>query len=79
MVVGVNYNGVWVLFGVLVFMFDVYKNDFYVVGFDVFGVVWVVGKDVKNWKVGDEVVVYCNMIDGDDEECNGGDFMYLNM
>ena len=76
MAAGVNYNGVWASRGVPVSMFDVHKNDFHVAGSDASGVVWAVGSDVKNWKVGDEVVVHCNMTDGDDEQCNGGDPMY---
>jgi len=34
-----------------------------------------VGENVKRWKVGDEVIIHCNMDDGDDEECNGGEPM----
>ncbi len=76
MAAGVNYNGVWASRGVPVSMFDVHGNDFHVAGSDASGVVWAVGSDVTNWKVGDEVVVHCNMTGGDDEECNGGDPMY---
>jgi crotonyl-CoA carboxylase/reductase len=32
---------------------------------------------VKRWKCGDEVSFHCNQDDGDDEECNGGDPMFL--
>ena len=76
MAAGVNYNGVWASRGVPVSMFDVHGNDFHVAGSDASGVVWAVGSDVTNWKVGDEVVIHCNMTGGDDEECNGGDPMY---
>lgn len=78
MAAGVNYNGVWASRGVPVSMFDVHGNDFHVAGSDASGIVWAVGSDVTNWKVGDEVVVHCNMTGGDDEECNGGDPMYSN-
>lgn len=76
MAAGVNYNGVWASRGVPVSMFDVHKNDFHVAGSDASGVIWAVGSDVTNWKVGDEVVIHCNQTGGDDEECNGGDPMY---
>ena len=75
MAAGVNYNGIWASLGTPVSMFDVHKGDFHIAGSDASGIVWAVGSKVKNWKVGDEVVIHCNQDDGDDEECNGGDPM----
>ena len=51
-------------------------RDFHIAGSDASGIVWAVGDKVKNWKVGDEVVIHCNQDDGDDEHCNGGDPMF---
>ena len=75
MAAGVNYNGVWAGLGVPISPFDVHKAPFHIAGSDASGIVWAVGSKVKNWKVGDEVVIHCNQDDGDDEECNGGDPM----
>ena len=58
------------------FPFDGHGADYHIAGSDASGIVWVVGDKVRNWKVGDEVVIHCNQDDGDDEECNGGDPMY---
>ena len=76
MAAGVNYNGVWAGLGLPISPFDVHKADYHIAGSDASGIVWAVGSKVKNWKVGDEVVIHCNQDDGDDEECNGGDPMY---
>ena len=76
MAAGVNYNGVWAGLGVPISPFDVHKADYHIAGSDASGIVWAVGEKVKNWKVGDEVVIHCNQDDGDDEECNGGDPMF---
>jgi crotonyl-CoA carboxylase/reductase len=54
----------------------VHKQDLHIAGSDASGIVWAVGKKVKRWSVGDEVVIHCNQDDGDDEECNGGDPMF---
>ena len=70
MAAGVNYNGVWASLGKPVSPFD-----FHIAGSDASGIIWAVGPNVKRWKVGDEVVIHCNQVDGDDEECNGGDPM----
>ncbi|WP_299353935.1 crotonyl-CoA carboxylase/reductase [uncultured Shimia sp.] len=76
MAAGVNYNGVWAGLGQPISPFDVHGQDFHIAGSDASGIVWKVGDKVKNWKVGDEVVIHCNQDDGDDEECNGGDPMF---
>ncbi|MEX2010032.1 MAG: alcohol dehydrogenase catalytic domain-containing protein, partial [Dongiaceae bacterium] len=76
MAAGVNYNGVWAGLGKPISPFDVHKAPFHIAGSDASGIVWKVGRRVKRWKVGDEVVVHCNQDDGDDEECNGGDPMF---
>ncbi|MBK5933740.1 crotonyl-CoA carboxylase/reductase [Rhodovulum imhoffii] len=76
MAAGVNYNGIWAGLGVPISPFDGHGADYHIAGSDASGIVWAVGDKVKNWKVGDEVVIHCNQDDGDDEECNGGDPMF---
>jgi crotonyl-CoA carboxylase/reductase len=76
MAAGVNYNGVWAALGEPMSVLDVHKQPYHIAGSDASGIVWAVGRKVRNWKVGDEVVVHCNQDDGDDEECNGGDPMF---
>ena len=76
MAAGVNYNGVWAGLGEPISVLDVHKHPYHIAGSDAAGIVWAVGRKVKNWKVGDEVVIHCNQDDGDDEECNGGDPMF---
>jgi crotonyl-CoA carboxylase/reductase len=71
MAAGVNYNNVWAAMGIPI---DVIQNrikkgekePFHIGGSDASGVVWAVGKDVKNVKVGDDVVVHCGMWNHDD-------------
>ncbi len=77
MAAGVNYNNVWAAMGIPI---DVIKNrqkkgekeDFHIGGSDASGVVWKVGKDVTNVKVGDEVVVHCGMWNHDDPWVTAG-------
>ena len=78
MAAGVNYNGVWAGLGVPISPFDGHGAPYHIAGSDASGIVWAVGDKVRNWKVGDEVVIHCNQDDGDDEECNGGDPKYSN-
>ncbi len=75
MAAGVNYNGVWAALGQPISPFKVHGADYHIAGSDASGIVYAVGSKVRNWKVGDEVVIHCNQDDGDDEECNGGDPM----
>ncbi|MCP5371032.1 MAG: crotonyl-CoA carboxylase/reductase [Hyphomicrobiales bacterium] len=72
---GVNYNGVWAGLGIPISPFDYHKAEYHIAGSDAAGIVYKVGSKVTRWKVGDEVVVHCNQVSGDDEECNGGDPM----
>jgi crotonyl-CoA carboxylase/reductase len=75
MAAGVNYNGVWAALGHPVSPLDFHDHPFHIAGSDAAGIVWAVGSNVRNWRVGDEVVAHCCQVDGDDEECNGGDPM----
>ncbi|MBK7535182.1 MAG: crotonyl-CoA carboxylase/reductase [Myxococcales bacterium] len=77
MAAGVNYNNVWAAMGIPV---DVIKArqkkgepyDFHIGGSDASGVVWKVGSDVQNVKVGDDVVVHCGQWDADDPHVLAG-------
>ncbi|WP_035467488.1 crotonyl-CoA carboxylase/reductase [Burkholderia sp. WSM2232] len=75
MAAGVNYNGVWAAMGQPFSVLDLHKDPYHIAGSDASGIVWAVGRNVRRWKVGDEVVAHCSQVDGDDEECNGGDPM----
>ncbi len=61
---GINYNNVWAGLGIPVNVIAARnkqgeKEDFHIGGSDASGIVYKVGKDVTNVKVGDEVVVHC--------------------
>ncbi len=82
MAAGVNYNNVWAGLGVPI---DVIKirnkagepEEFHIGGSDASGIVYKIGKDVTNVKVGDEVVVHCGIWDRNgDFKKKGTDPMY---
>lgn len=83
MAAGVNYNNVWAALGIPVNVIGARnkageKEEFHIGGSDASGVVWKVGKNVKNVKVGDEVVIHCGMWDIHDPAIkNGTDPMYI--
>jgi len=65
---GVNYNNVWAGLGIPVNVIKARNRrgeaeDFHIGGSDASGIVYKIGKDVTNVKVGDEVVVHCGMWD----------------
>lgn len=64
MAAGVNYNNVWAALGSPVDTIAARNKsgepeDFHIGGSDASGIVWAAGANVKNVKVGDEVVVHC--------------------
>jgi crotonyl-CoA carboxylase/reductase len=77
MAAGVNFNNVWAARGIPV---DVTKTqarwgeptDFHIVGSDASGVVYAVGTEVTNVKVGDRVVVHAGQWDPEDPWVSGG-------
>ncbi|MCC6157495.1 MAG: crotonyl-CoA carboxylase/reductase [Deltaproteobacteria bacterium] len=68
MAAGVNYNNVWAALGIPVNVIGARNKagepePFHIGGSDASGVVYKIGKDVKNVKVGDEVVIHCGTWD----------------
>lgn len=68
---GINYNNVWAALGYPVDVIaDRQKKgeteDFHAGGSDCSGIVWQVGTEVNDWKVGDEVVVHSGWWQPDD-------------
>lgn len=60
MAAGVNYNAIWAGLGEPVNILESHGLPFHIAGSDASGVVWKVGANVRQWKVGDEVVIHCN-------------------
>lgn len=73
MAAGVNFNGVWAALGRPISPIALHGHAVHVAGSDAAGIVWQVGRNVSRWRPGDQVVVQCAQVDGNDEECNGGD------
>jgi crotonyl-CoA carboxylase/reductase len=77
MAAGVNFNNVWAARGIPV---DVTKTqarwgeptDFHIVGSDASGIVYAVGSEVTNVKVGDPVVVHAGQWDPEDPWVSSG-------
>lgn len=68
---GINYNNVWAALGYPVDQVATRQKrgepeDFHVGGSDASGVVYAVGEDVTDWKIGDEVVIHPGVWDRDD-------------
>ncbi len=82
MAAGINYNNVWAGLGIPVNVIGARNKagepeDFHIGGSDASGIVYKVGKDVTNVKVGDEVVLHCGQWNRNCEWVkNGGDPMY---
>jgi crotonyl-CoA carboxylase/reductase len=77
MAAGVNYNNVWAALGTPVNVIAARNKkgepeEFHIGGSDASGVVWAVGNEVTNVKVGDEVVVHCGIWDPEDPHVKAG-------
>jgi crotonyl-CoA carboxylase/reductase len=77
MAAGVNYNNVWAALGSPVDVIGARQKggepeDFHIGGSDASGIVYAIGKDVTNVKVGDEVVIHCGSWDIDAPEVLSG-------
>lgn len=77
MAAGVNYNNVFAASGKPVNLIEWRKKrgeseDFHIGGSDASGIVWKVGSNVKNVKIGDEVVIHCGRWNLDDPFVKAG-------
>ncbi len=64
MAAGINYNNVWAALGVPIDVIKVHAQlgddtGFHIGGSDASGIVYAIGDEVTNVKVGDEVVIHC--------------------
>jgi len=83
MAAGVNFNNVWAALGSPLNVIAARQkakydhSDFHIGGSDASGIVYAVGHDVHNVKVGDRVVMHCGVWDRDSPAArNGDDPMY---
>jgi crotonyl-CoA carboxylase/reductase len=70
MAAGINYNNVWAARGLPVNVIKAREREgdmtgFHIGGSDASGIVYKIGSDVTNIKVGDRVVIHCGMWDED--------------
>ena len=71
MAAGINFNNVWAALGSPVNVIAARQkanydpSDFHIGGSDASGIVYAVGRDVKNVKVGDPVVIHCGVWERD--------------
>ena len=77
MAAGVNYNNVWAALGYPVDVIGARNKKgepekFHIGGSDASGIVYKVGSEVTNVKVGDEVVIHCGIWDRDDPHIKAG-------
>ncbi len=77
MAAGVNYNNVWAALGIPINVIKARQKkgeaeNFHIGGSDASGIVWKVGRDVKNLEVGDEVVTHCGWWDPEDPHVKAG-------
>jgi crotonyl-CoA carboxylase/reductase len=78
MAAGVNYNNVWAGLGTPVDVIAARNKagepeDFHIGGSDASGIVYAVGENVTNVKVGDEVVIHCGSWDVQAPEVKAGE------
>ncbi|MCA9521912.1 MAG: alcohol dehydrogenase catalytic domain-containing protein, partial [Myxococcales bacterium] len=69
MAAGVNYNNVWAALGIPVDVIGARNKagepePFHIGGSDASGIVYKVGRNVRNLSVGDEVVIHCGTWSG---------------
>ncbi|MBI2764970.1 MAG: crotonyl-CoA carboxylase/reductase [Chloroflexi bacterium] len=77
MAAGVNYNNVWAALGSPIDVIGARtkvgeKEDFHIGGSDASGIVYAVGENVTNVRVGDEVVMHCGQWDVHDPDVLAG-------
>jgi crotonyl-CoA carboxylase/reductase len=77
MAAGINFNNVWAALGTPVDVIRVHSqlgddSGYHIGGSDASGIVYAVGSDVTNVKVGDRVVVHCGVWDDDDPFIKAG-------